>query len=219
MKMKMLLGLCLGLVLLVASGTAKTVGLDIQRRHSIDSVKHDGARHLSRRQVSQTLDNLQSLYFANITLGTPPQVLRMQLDTGSSDLWCNSPRSRFCSTSFHSCAASGTYDSTASSTFKYVNSNFKISYTDGSAAMGDYVTDTINIGGQSITNLQFGVGTLSSTPQGILGIGYPSNEARVHQGNDTPYDNLPQRLVGSGLVQSNAYSKFNLSHYNGLLDI
>ncbi len=213
----LLLGLAL--VALAAAGSLGIVGLDIQRRDNVDFLLHD-RRHLDRRHISETLDNLQSLYFANITLGTPPQRLRMHLDTGSSDLWCNSPQSNLCSSRFRNCAVSGTYDSTASSTYKLVNHGFNISYVDGTGAVGDYVTDTLDIGGQTITDFQFGVGTRSSSPEGVLGIGYALNEVQVNRGGGSPYANLPQHMVNNGLIKSNAYSESDLYCMTcGLLDL
>jgi Eukaryotic aspartyl protease len=195
--------LILALTALTATGSGTIIGLDIQRR---DALRPHGG-HSGRRQVSQTLDNFQSLYFANITLGTPPQSLRMHLDTGSSDLWCNSPQSNLCSTRLHYCNVSGTYDATASSSYHFVNNKFNISYADGTGALGDYVTDTIGLGGGTINNFQFGVGTRSSSPEGVLGIGYAINEVQVNRGFGQPYDNLPQRMVEGGLIKSNAYSE------------
>jgi Eukaryotic aspartyl protease len=200
--------LALALAALATVTSAGFIALDIQRKDNLDFVHHDRA-HLGRRQISQTLDNRDSLYFANITLGTPPQSLRMHIDTGSSDLWCNSPKSTLCASRMQKCAASGTYDSTASSTHKFLNSHFNISYMDGTGAVGNYVTDTIGIGGQSIPKFQFGVGTRSSSTEGVLGIGYSIMEVQVHRGDGNPYANLPQRLVDDGLVKSNAYSEFD----------
>jgi hypothetical protein len=45
-----------------------------------------------------------------------------------------------------------------------VNSDFNISYADGSSAIGNYVTDTLTIGGTTIKDFQFGVGFLSGSP-------------------------------------------------------
>ncbi len=199
----------LTLVGLVVTGSFGIIGLDIQKSESVDFTKHDRHR-FDQRQVSQTLDNYESLYFANITLGTPPQSLRMHLDTGSSDLWCNSPQSNLCATRSRRCNVSGTYDSTASSSYKFLNNNFNISYLDGSGALGDYVTDTIRIGGQTISDFQFGVGRRSSSPEGVLGIGYAINEVQVNRGRGSPYQNLPQRMVDEGFTKSNAYSKLDL---------
>jgi Eukaryotic aspartyl protease len=203
--------LLLSLLLAALAAIASTgyVVVDIQREDPLDFVQHD-RRHLGQRQVAQTLDNLRSLYLANITLGTPPQKLRMHIDTGSSDLWCNSPNSSLCTTRFNKCATSGTYASTASSTYELINSNFSINYLDGTGALGDYVTDTIGIGGMTIADFQFGVGIKSSSPEGVLGVGYPINEVQAHNDGGSPYDNLPQRMVKEGLIKSNAYSEFDL---------
>lgn len=86
----------------------------------------------------------------------------MVLDTGSSDLWCNAPSSTLCSQN-NACSSSGTYDSSSSSTYSYVSSDFNITYADTSGASGDYVTDTLHIGNVAITDFQFGVGYSSGS--------------------------------------------------------
>lgn len=53
---------------------------------------------------------------------------------------------------------------------------------------------------------------------GVLGIGYPSNEALAHL-NGTTYPNLPQALVNGGFIKASAYSlwlngKFEHRHYS-----
>jgi hypothetical protein len=94
----------------------------------------------------------------------------------------------------------------SSSTYKFVSSNFNISYVDGSGASGDYVTDTLRIGGQSLENFQFGVGYSSTASQGVLGVGYPLNEAQVNRNGGQPYPNLPQAMANDGLIQTPAFS-------------
>jgi predicted aspartyl protease len=103
------------------------------------------------------------LYFCNITLGTPGQNLRLVLDTGSSDLWCNAVNSTLCLSSDNPCNVSGPYDPTSSSSYAFVSSDFNISYADGTGAAGDYVTDTIHIGDTAVKDFQFGVGYSSSS--------------------------------------------------------
>jgi hypothetical protein len=148
------------------------------------------------------------LYFVNGSLGTPAQSFRWHLDTGSSDLWVNTPGSQLCQMQNNPCQVSGTYSANSSSTYGYVGSYFNISYVDGSGASGDYVTDTVNIAGSSMANFQFGVGYVSTSSQGILGVGYPVNEVQVGRARKKPYDNLPAKMVANGLIASNAYSLY-----------
>lgn len=41
---------------------------------------------------------------------------------------------------------------------------------------------------------------------GVVGIGYPSNEAQVGRNGESTYPNLPKAMVSKGLIKSNAYS-------------
>lgn len=209
MKLSTLLAVQLGAsaaaVKLAPRENPRVVGLDIQRRNVINPVAHD---RLRRRQktVQQTLDNLETLYFANASLGTPAQNFRLHIDTGSSDLWVNSKNSQLCRQGGNQCGDSGTYSANDSSTYRYVNGVFNISYVDGSGASGDYAKDRFRFGGQVVEDLQFGIGYTSSSPEGILGIGYAINEVAVGRAGLQPYANLPQKLVDDGTVNSNAYS-------------
>lgn len=57
------------------------------------------ARQLRRRgTVTEQLGNAQSLglYYANVSVGTPPQQLAIQIDTGSSDVWIASSYASLC---------------------------------------------------------------------------------------------------------------------------
>lgn len=101
---------------------------------------------------------------------------------------------------------SGTYNANASSTYQYVDSNFLIQYADNSGANGDYVTDTLRIGGSTLTKLQLGVGYNSTSSEGVMGIGYPSLEVQSANTGAQSYANIPQAMVEQGLIQSNAYS-------------
>ncbi|KAG4034372.1 hypothetical protein MFRU_003g03390 [Monilinia fructicola] len=189
-------------------GPAKVVGLDVVRKQVENPLARDKLRKLRRRSktVAATLDNEETLYFANGTLGTPAQKLRLHIDTGSSDLWVNTPSSTLCSSRGSPCKAAGTYSANSSSTYAFVSSDFNISYVDGSGASGDYVTDTFTIGGTTLDKLQFGIGYTSSSAEGILGIGYKINEVQVGRAGQSAYDNLPAQMVTDGLINSNAYS-------------
>lgn len=180
------------------------VRLDTQRKPVQNPVKRDALRR--RQTVTETLDNGETLYYANVSLGTPAQKLRLHIDTGSSDLWANVKSSEICTDRGSPCSEGGTYDANSSSTYKFVNNDFNISYVDGSGAAGDYATDTLSIGGQTLTALQFGIGYQSTSADGILGIGYTADEAQVNAANLKSYANLPQAMTNAGLIKSNAYS-------------
>ncbi|KAI4158923.1 MAG: hypothetical protein LQ342_007020 [Letrouitia transgressa] len=198
--------ICTGAVqLLDEASSSSTLELPIKRKHIEDPVRRDALRR--RAPVSQPLDNEGTLYFANISLGTPAQEVRLHIDTGSSDLWCNAPSSAICQfRNLGLCSDAGTYDANSSSSYEFVSSNFNISYADGSGASGDYATDTVRIGREELTGLQFGIGYVSSSTEGVLGVGYTSNEAQANYNGARPYSNLPQLMVDRGVIQSNAYS-------------
>ncbi|PGH14403.1 hypothetical protein AJ79_03046 [Helicocarpus griseus UAMH5409] len=191
---------------LVSRDAPHVVSLDIERRPVSNPVERDKLRKRQDKVVEQTLENERTLYFCNITLGTPEQRLRMHIDTGSSDLWCNAANSTLCTQRNDPCANGGTYDPNASSTYNFVNPNFNITYVDGSGALGDYVTDTLKLGEATLQDFQFGVGYQSTSNEGVLGIGYPLNEVQVGRNKQPPYPNLPVALVNDGQINSNAYS-------------
>lgn len=183
----------------------RVVGFPVQRNPVANPILRDRLRRRAST-VQASLQNEETLYFANATLGTPAQSLRLHLDTGSSDLWVNTPSSALCKSKGSPCASTGTYTANSSSTYSYIASDFNISYVDGSGASGDYVSDTFTIGGTTLDKLQFGIGYTSSSSEGILGIGYQINEVQVGRAGKAAYNNLPAQLVADGDIQSNAFS-------------
>jgi Eukaryotic aspartyl protease len=131
--------------------------------------------------------------------------LRLDIDTGSSDVWANSASSNLCAGQSSTCSVSGTYTANQSTTYSYINSDFYIKYADNSGAQGDYATDVLTIGGTSIANVPFGIGYRSTSPQGIIGVGYASNEASVATTGQT-YRNLPLVMQSAGVINTPAYS-------------
>ncbi|OTB17560.1 hypothetical protein K445DRAFT_311052 [Daldinia sp. EC12] len=193
---------------LVASvARAQVVQWDIHRRQT--------ETKLTRRQdgtVTEVITNekLKGGYFASCTVGTPGQNLTLQLDTGSSDIWVPSSSSSVCQQTSNSQGCTlGSFDESDSKSFSVVGENeFSISYVDGSHSKGDYIAETFEIGGATLTNLTMGLGINTDIPYGLVGVGYVASEAIVDSTRSTSsaYDNLPLLMQKQGLIATNAYS-------------
>ncbi|KAI0423566.1 aspartic peptidase domain-containing protein [Xylaria sp. FL1042] len=146
-------------------------------------------------------------YYAEVSLGTPPQPVTLILDTGSSDVWVLDSHADLCQDRdlqyyYGTCLA--TYDPTSSSTYALVDRDgFSIQYLDSSGAEGDYIKDTFHIGGASIKALQVGLAENSTINSGLLGIGFNTNVAAL----DT-YRNIVDLFVDQDLIDTQAYSLY-----------
>ncbi|GAB1316865.1 hypothetical protein MFIFM68171_07075 [Madurella fahalii] len=165
-------------------------------------------RGLDRRAFAATLLNNKTAYYTRVAVGTPPQILTLHVDTGSSDLWVLAKDSDLCNSirlqqEWGYCF--DTFDPEMSSTFETVGrGDFAIRYVDGTGSSGDYFTDNVEIGnGISITNLQMGLANEATSNWGMLGIGYTAAVAA-----DEPYPNIIDLLVEQGLIPTKAYSLY-----------
>jgi hypothetical protein len=80
-----------------------------------------------------------------VSIGTPPQLVDVQLDTGSSELWVDP----YCAGSYNPtfCNTLPRYDPTTSSTAVDLDGTFDIQYGTGDVE-GEYWSDTVNIAGK-----------------------------------------------------------------------
>lgn len=143
---------------------------------------------------------------SSVSVGTPPQVQTVILDTGSSDTYLDASSAASCESSGPYSCRGGRFDSKNSSTYKVtVPDGFSTVFGDGSSASGDFATDVVQIGDVAISNVQFGVASnVNSTTGfavGLMGIGYSQNEA-----SEIQYANMPEVLRDSGVINSRLYS-------------
>ncbi|XP_032865396.1 pepsin B-like [Tyto alba] len=119
--------------------------------------------------------HLDSSYFGEISIGTPPQNFLVLFDTGSSNLWVPSI---YCQTP--ACLNHTMFEPSESSTFTSNGQSYTLSYGSGTltVVLG---YDTLTIQSIVVTNQEFGLSENEPTQpfyyadfDGILGMAYPS---------------------------------------------
>ena len=138
-----------------------------------------------------------------LKVGTPPQTVYVQVDTGSSDLWLASPS---CQTS--ACKSSGhTYDPSSSSSAQTTSADFSISYLQGQVS-GDVVKDTVRIGPASINAQALAAASnvtnepLGDEFNGVLGLALPDNSLIASKDGE---DAVTKGLFGADGAPNNKF--------------
>lgn len=88
---------------------------------------------------------------------------------------------------------------------------FQITYADNTGAAGDYIKDTLSIGGATIKALEMGLAYNSTSATGVMGIGYSLNEASDDartQIDPFVYPSIIETMVSQGLINTKAYSLY-----------
>ncbi|KAG5355914.1 Candidapepsin-6 [Yarrowia sp. B02] len=116
-------------------------------------------------------NNANIQYLVHLGLGTPAQWFDVALDTGSPYTWVRAM------------GEEGQFNSSESSTYKFVNWDFTAHYGDGSYSSGAWVKDTLSVGGVTLDQFQFGTANKTRGPQifamGPLGGEAPSFAVRM----------------------------------------
>ncbi|KIM92830.1 hypothetical protein OIDMADRAFT_98547, partial [Oidiodendron maius Zn] len=156
--------------------------------------------------ISESLFNNQSsgAYLAQVSVGTPPQQISLQIDTGSTDVWMLSVSTDLCQ------MTGGGFDETASLSSNVVAQGaFVASFGGGESTNGDYITDDFIIGGATIKGLQMGLANTSSMAYGLIGLGYDVNEGSIINGKTSlVYPSIIDEMVSQGLINTRAYSLY-----------
>lgn len=127
---------------------------------------------LNNNSTVMSFGNVQDLiYYINLQVGTPAQMMGVQFDTGSNILWIPTQQS----------GAPGFYNTSKSSTFANTSSQGSVQYADGSGVAGTYGTDVLSVTGTGIditaqylwVTQESGM-NFPSQVQGLVGMGYTS---------------------------------------------
>ncbi|CAG8659600.1 12171_t:CDS:2, partial [Acaulospora colombiana] len=112
-------------------------------------------------------DNSGSLWYGEISVGTPANKYTVDFDTGSSDLFLPS------SNCGQSCNGHKTYDPSASSTSQDTGNPFSLSYGDGSTVSGEVFTDAVSVAGLAAQDQAVGAATEYSS--GLQSSNFPAD--------------------------------------------
>lgn len=150
----------------LAQAVANSTGVDYER------VRRD-----SGSETTTPIDTYDDAYVTPVSIGTPAQVLNLDFDTGSSDLWVFSSL-----TASADINGQNAYDPTDSSTSKKISgATWDISYGDGSSSSGVVYTDVVSIGGVTVSNQAVEAAetvsdsfTSDDSIDGLVGLGFDS---------------------------------------------
>lgn len=165
-------------------------------------------------------------YLSPVNIGG--QTLNLDFDSGSSDLWVFNTQLPAASTTGHTL-----YDPTKSKTLKMVQgASFSISYGDGSGAAGNVGTDTVNIGGATVTDQAIEMATAVSQSftqdnnnNGLVGLAFSKLNTVKPQQQKTFFDNVMPSLaepvftadLRKAAAGSYEFGKVDATKFNGTM--
>ncbi|KAJ3071906.1 hypothetical protein HDU98_004620 [Podochytrium sp. JEL0797] len=169
------------------------------------------------REIVVNLENHKNLiYFVNVTFGTPPQPIKLILDTGSNQLWVGSET---CQHQSH-CKNLESYNPLTSTTFKDTTPSLLENITYGSGfVQGSVSTDVIHFANMTLDSEPFLLVSnenatmqhlINGTSDGIMGLAFVGglhgiqNTTGVSQGLQTP--SIIVTMIRKGLLKYPMFS-------------
>lgn len=176
--------------------------------------------------VTATPEQGDTEYLAPISIGG--QTMVMDFDSGSSDLWVFNTQLNAASQTGHT-----NFNPQKSTSFKMMQgASFTISYGDGSGAAGNVGTDTVNIGGATVTSQAVELATAVSqsfvqdtASNGLVGLAFSKLNTVKPAQQKTFFDNamstLAQPVFTADLrhnaVGSYEFGNIDATKFNGSL--
>ncbi|KAK6007624.1 hypothetical protein QM012_004438 [Aureobasidium pullulans] len=147
-------------------------------------------------EVAATPADNGAEYLSPVTIGG--QKLNLNFDTGSSDLWVFSTALTSAEIGQHSA-----FNPSKSSTYKELDGySFSLSYGDGSGAAGVVGTDTVDIGGATVTRQAIELATSVSSAfvsdadsDGLVGLAFSTLNSVSPTPQKTFFDNIMSELA------------------------
>ncbi|KAI5860202.1 aspartic endopeptidase [Durotheca rogersii] len=167
-----------------------------------------GAAHTERALVKKvgnaeptpiTAEDLQndSMYLCIVKIGTPPQAVLLNFDTGSADTWVFSTHQGQNSRSGHN-----VFDPNRSTSFKVLPGKaWRITYGDGSYASGDCGSDTLMMGGLAVEGqtiecaIKASGGFTTGTGDGLLGLAWSKINMVTDSGTKDPQHTPVENMI------------------------
>ncbi|XP_006215570.1 renin isoform X1 [Vicugna pacos] len=146
---------------------------------------------------------LDTQYYGEVGIGTPPQTFKVIFDTGSANLWVPSTK---CSPLYTACEIHSLYDSSESSSYVENGTEFTIHYGSGKVK-GFLSQDVVTVGGITVTQTFGEVTELPLVPfmlakfDGVLGMGFPAQAV----GGVTP---VFDHILSQGVLEEHVFSVY-----------
>lgn len=152
----------------VPTGLAAHVAAFKAARRSLVAKRTNGS-------AVNTPEESDTEYLTPVSIGTPAQVLNLDFDTGSSDLWVFSSVTPTADVSGQSIYTSGD----SSTAKELTGATWSISYGDGSSSSGVVFNDVVSVGGVSVASQAVEAAqtvsssfTADSNNDGLLGLAF-----------------------------------------------
>ncbi|KAM9320164.1 renin [Gastrophryne carolinensis] len=146
---------------------------------------------------------LDTQYFGEISIGTPPQIFKVVFDTGSSNLWVPSQQ---CPPLYSACVLHKQYDSSKSHTYTKNGTGISIQYESG-IVRGFLSQDVVTVAGILVNQIFAEITALPAFPfifarfDGVLGMGFPGQSI----GNITP---VFDQILSEQVLQEDVFSVY-----------